>query len=624
MTPLAALIQTLAIIIKHWIYFFIELCKGGHPLKDLSREIVLVTGAGSGLGRGLAQRFASFGCTVVLWDVDEENNKQTAEMINKTGQKNVHAFKCDLRNKEDIYRCAKIIRDTVGNVTMIVNNAGVVSGKTLMETSDELIQRTFDVNVIAHFWVLKAFLGSMLDENHGHVVSIASGAGLIGRAELHHLKKTGIKTTVVCPSFINTGMFEGIKTAEVAPLLNENDVCDEIINAVRKDEYMLLLPKTLILSVVLTGISPTAATLECQDRLGLSHSMDTFRGRQNSFTFLISFSLCFCLKRDRATYSVSSGGGVVAFNNTNTNVISRNHNDLTIAHDTIDNNGQRRLYSNDIDGYDNILGSGDGEIRPLPPSVHRDSTSSTEDGYTKLKESIATATTTTTTIKPSIEEPPLYTAVLPRMRPPVLVNSSINNNTAVTAAVALPKGCSPSSIIQTSRLSPHENNNSQMLTGFTTGQYEQNQPLPPLNRLPPMPLSLDQLYAGNSNDSLRKPQYTELITRESLQYREQHLGQSAENYYSSVHSEGTGPTSDLYAEIANSSASGTVPTQYQNRTTTNRQPIYYSDDQSERYAVIESDSHLIALPDPTRIYHELDPLTTTTTAPDSTSITMKL
>ncbi|CAF1234268.1 unnamed protein product [Rotaria magnacalcarata] len=291
----------LSILFKHWFLGLINLFAGGPPLKDVSSDIVLITGAASGLGKGIAQRLARLGCTLVLWDVDHENNIRVAEELNNaTNSKRVHAFKCDLTNKENIYACAKTVQETVGQVTMVINNAGVVSGKNFLECSDTSIQRTFDVNIMAHFWILKAFLPSMLENNHGHIVTIASGAGLVGASglvdycsskfaavglheslthELYGLKKSGIKTTVVCPSFINTGMFDGVKTSEVAPLLQQDNVCDLIVEAIRKNQHKLLIPKLLNLSLVLNSMSTTDAQLEVQDMIGLHHSMDTFTGR---------------------------------------------------------------------------------------------------------------------------------------------------------------------------------------------------------------------------------------------------------------------------------------------------------------------------------------------------------
>ena len=98
----------LFILFKHWFYALLSFIKGGPPLKDLTSEIVLITGAASGLGKGVAQRLAHLGCTLVLWDVDEVNNARVAEELNTaTNSKRIHAMKCDLTSRENIYECAK-------------------------------------------------------------------------------------------------------------------------------------------------------------------------------------------------------------------------------------------------------------------------------------------------------------------------------------------------------------------------------------------------------------------------------------------------------------------------------------------------------------------------------------
>ena len=108
---------------------------------------------------------------------------------------------------------------------------------------------------------------------------------------------------------------------------------------------------------------------------------------------------------------------------------------------------------------------------------------------------------------------------------------------------------------------------------------------------------------------MRRPHYDEVITRESLQYREQRLQleeqQTRENYYSSVHSErGTANGSELYAEIANGSASGTVhPSHYYSRPLTTN-PL--ADDLSERYATVVETNDSNSVRSNNRIYQEVD------------------
>ena len=139
--------------------------------------------------------------------------------------------------REAIYKAAKQTKSEVGVVSILVNNAGIVNGTALLDTSDERIIRTFDVNIMAHFWTIKAFLPDMISQKRGHLVNVASLAGHSGtnklvdycaskfaavgldeslRVELF-VQGHGdtVRTTVICPYYINTGMFAGVQVASI-------------------------------------------------------------------------------------------------------------------------------------------------------------------------------------------------------------------------------------------------------------------------------------------------------------------------------------------------------------------------------------------------------------------------
>ncbi|NWH55901.1 RDHE2 dehydrogenase, partial [Geococcyx californianus] len=234
--------------------------------KNVSGEIVLITGAGSGIGRLLSLKFARLGATVVLWDINEEGLKETRRLIAEDGAARVHGYICDCSKRQDVYRVADQVKKEVGDVTILINNAGIVIGKKFLDCPDSLLEKTMEVNIMAHFWTYKAFLPAMVASNHGHLVCMSSVAGLAGlgyladycaskfaaygfaesmNLEMKDLGKSGVKTTIVCPSLINTGMFDGYdaKWPTLFPSMKPEYVAEQIITAVRQDIEILILPR---------------------------------------------------------------------------------------------------------------------------------------------------------------------------------------------------------------------------------------------------------------------------------------------------------------------------------------------------------------------------------------------
>ncbi|XP_011694272.1 PREDICTED: epidermal retinol dehydrogenase 2-like, partial [Wasmannia auropunctata] len=148
--------------------------------KNVVGEIVLITGAGHGIGKELAIGYALLRATVVCWDINEETNNQTMDDIKKMGIDSVHAYRCNVADREEVFRVAKKVKKEVGDVTILFNNAGIGFAKSFLNHSFDEIARVIDVNLNAHCWTLKAFLPSMIEKNHGHVVALSSMAGLFG------------------------------------------------------------------------------------------------------------------------------------------------------------------------------------------------------------------------------------------------------------------------------------------------------------------------------------------------------------------------------------------------------------------------------------------------------------
>lgn len=151
--------------------------------KNVSGQTVLITGGGSGIGQLMALRFIKLGCKVIIWDINEKGMEQTVQMVKekKLDVKKIKTFQINLSDRQAIYALAAKMLETEGPVDILINNAGVVSGQHLLDIPDEKIEFTFKVNALTHFFMLKAFLPDMIKRKSGHIVTIASVAGNVGK-----------------------------------------------------------------------------------------------------------------------------------------------------------------------------------------------------------------------------------------------------------------------------------------------------------------------------------------------------------------------------------------------------------------------------------------------------------
>nr|XP_060635246.1 estradiol 17-beta-dehydrogenase 11-like [Anolis sagrei ordinatus] len=246
--------------------------------KSISGELVLITGSGHGLGRATAYEFAKRQCNLVLWDINKHGVEETAEECRKLGA-TAHAFVVDCSKREDIYKTAEKVKEEIGDVSILMNNAGVVSPIDVMSTDDRDIQKTFEVNILAHYWTTKAFVPTMMRNNHGHVVTVASAGGHIVApflvaycsskfaavgfhraltAELAALGKNGVKTSCVCPMFINSDFVKN-PSSRLMPPMEPEDVAKQVMNGVLTNETMIFIPPFLKFNLMLDKLLPDRA-----------------------------------------------------------------------------------------------------------------------------------------------------------------------------------------------------------------------------------------------------------------------------------------------------------------------------------------------------------------------------
>ncbi len=268
-------------------------------MTEFADKGVVLTGAASGIGRLMALKIAAAGGRVALWDIDEAGATAVSREIADLGGVGI-PVQCDLSSRESVGVAAEKSLAALGAVDILINNAGIVSGKDLLEISDEQIELTFDVNALALFWTTRRFLPGMLERNSGHIVTIASAGGIAGTAQLVdycsskfaavgfddslrvELKRLGsnVQTTVICPYYIDTGMFAGVSTRFpwLLPILKPEKTVNKILRAIRRNRRRLITP-WFVYTTYLMRLAPVGLSDWMMDFFGVSRSMDQFKGR---------------------------------------------------------------------------------------------------------------------------------------------------------------------------------------------------------------------------------------------------------------------------------------------------------------------------------------------------------
>ncbi|KAI3369795.1 hypothetical protein L3Q82_024623 [Scortum barcoo] len=248
--------------------------------KDLTKEVVLITGGGRGIGRHLAKEFAKQGARkVILWGRTEKCLKETAEEICLSGTE-CHYFLCDVANREEVYKQAKVVREK--------------------DSDDDALLKSQHINTMGQFWTTKAFLPRMLELRHGHVVCInsilsqspipgaidyctskASSLAFMESLTLGLLDCPGVGCTTVLPFHTNTEMFQGMRVRfpQLFPPLKPEVVAQKTVDAVRADKAFLYLPWTMHALVILKSFMPQVALEEIHKFSGTYTCMNTFKGR---------------------------------------------------------------------------------------------------------------------------------------------------------------------------------------------------------------------------------------------------------------------------------------------------------------------------------------------------------
>ena len=245
-------------------------------MQDFKGRVAVVTGAASGIGLGVTERFVREGMRVVLADVEPEKLEKEVRRLADAGA-DVLGVRCDVREPSSVDALRDEALRHYGSVQVVVNNAGVAPVGPMLETTPEDWRWIVDVNVMGVAYGVLSFGPAMREAGEGHIVNTASEAGLVTSAVLgmysatkhavvglseslyRELEGTGVGVHCLCPNLVRTKIFESernrddgaemtaTQTATIAPLreaiaamgISPDDVAGDIVDAMRADRFWI-------------------------------------------------------------------------------------------------------------------------------------------------------------------------------------------------------------------------------------------------------------------------------------------------------------------------------------------------------------------------------------------------
>ncbi len=216
-------------------------------MKDFREKLVLVTGAGSGIGRETALAFARAGARLILVDVSAKGAAKTQAMVEELGGV-ASRHSADVTSADAMRKLAARVHRELGVVDVLVNNAGIGAAGRFLDTSLETWQKVMDVNLMGVVHGCHAFLPAMVERGEGgHVVNLSSMAGYFAAPDMPvyaaskfavlgfsealrgDMAEHGIGVTTICPGVINTGI--------IAATIMEGDMSDVGVRGKVQDLY---------------------------------------------------------------------------------------------------------------------------------------------------------------------------------------------------------------------------------------------------------------------------------------------------------------------------------------------------------------------------------------------------
>ena len=270
-------------------------------MSTFQNKTVLITGGASGIGRLMGKLSIEKGAaSLIIWDLNKYALDEAIREFSSLAQ-NIRGYVVDVSSKEQITSAAQLVKKETGAIDILINNAGIVVGKYFHEHTHDEIERTMSINTNALMHVTREFLPSMIERKQGHIVNIASAAGMVGnpkmsvyaaskwgvigwsdslRIEMEKLG-TGVRVTTATPYYISTGMFAGVQSSIFIPITKPEVAAKKILRAAEKNKLYVRMPPIVHILPFVKGILPARAfDLVVGKFLKVYKTMDEFTGRR--------------------------------------------------------------------------------------------------------------------------------------------------------------------------------------------------------------------------------------------------------------------------------------------------------------------------------------------------------
>jgi all-trans-retinol dehydrogenase (NAD+) len=260
---------------------------------------ILITGSGSGIGALMAEKLALEGAEVIVTARRKIAAEEVRDRILRHGG-TAHAMVLDVSKHGTFTAFRERLHKAHGPVDILINNAGVVFGGEFERVDIKEHLNTFQINATGLMALTHAFFGDLIQSPKGHLVNIASASSYVGlpygstyaaskwavlgfseslRLELKERGLDHVAVTTVCPSYIDTGMFDGVRAPLLSPMLSPEKVVRSILRGIREREALVQEPMIVKHIDLMKGTLPMPVWDFLAKTTGMSTSMKKWRGK---------------------------------------------------------------------------------------------------------------------------------------------------------------------------------------------------------------------------------------------------------------------------------------------------------------------------------------------------------